>query len=563
MILKKTFESKMSENRNPSYCPAVTVFEKNHPSNQAHNKNKRVIVIGGGCAGLAASWHLKMSNIDVKLFESNSKVGGHANTIHVDGIDIDTGFMVYNAFNYPHLMSFFEELGVEGEDTTMGFSVSTNNGKFEYAAGETLSHLFATRSNLWNPYFYMMIWEIIRFNSEAKKFLHNVTRTHPDHSITAEEFLKKHKFSKFLTNNYLIPMTAAIWSASNKSILTFPAVTLFTFLNNHLLLQITGNLTWKTPKYRSQDYVNKIVTALGKDRVFVNKHVVSVKRELIRCNNKGSENGVVNSINNGDVKYQNGHSNHSANGHHSLTTTTTVNGSNTATSTTANNATNDDYNNSKTASVYDYDSQESVIHPSSKYIIKITDSTGHTDECDEVIFACHPDQALAILGDDADHLERANLGRFRYSQNDTYVHTDESLMPLSKFAWTCWNYISYRDDTSTKDSAATDTRPVYVTYWLNKLQNLKNKKNIFVTLNPENPPASDKILARLDYAHPQYTADSVAAQRDIANSQGYKGTYYCGAWMGYGFHEDGFRSGACVRACVSVHIVISIIITYY
>ena len=469
----------MSENRNPSYCPAVVNFEINDPIHcLENNKNKRVIVIGGGCAGLAAAWHLKKSNVNVKLFESDTKLGGHANTIHVDGIDVDTGFMVYNAFNYPHLMSFFEELNVKGEDTSMGFSVSTNNGKFEYAAGETLSHLFATRSNLWNPYFYFMLYQVLRFNTESKKFLNEVTASHPDHQITVEQFLTKHKFSTFFTKNYLIPMTAAIWSSSNKSILTFPAITLFTFLNNHLLLQITGNLTWKTPLHRSQEYVKKIEQELGSERIVLNKHIVKIQRILL--DNKTTTDIVTNII----------QANH--------------------------------FNNTK------LDCEKNSIHMTSstdRYMIKITDSNGQIDECDEVIFACHPDQIVPLFNStDLDDFETINLKRFIYSKNDTYVHTDESLMPKSKYAWTCWNYISYNNNTnntttptSNKNTLSTadvdDARPVYVTYWLNKLQNLKHPRNIFVSLNPQTPPKAESILAKLNYTHPQYSPDSVKAQQ--------------------------------------------------
>ena len=150
--------------------------------------------------------------------------------LSADGIEVDTGFMVYNSLNYPNLISLFEELGVQGEDTTMGFSVSCEDGKFEYAAGETLSKLFAIRSNIVNPYFYSMMWEILKFNKLAHMFL-GLPDTHADRKLTAGEFLTKHKFSNNFTTRYLVPMTAAIWSSSNKGILTFPAITLFTFLN--------------------------------------------------------------------------------------------------------------------------------------------------------------------------------------------------------------------------------------------------------------------------------------------------------------------------------------------
>lgn len=147
----------------------------------------------------------------------------------VDGIDVDTGFMVYNALNYPNLMELFKELGVEGEDTTMGFSVSMDSGNFEWCA-DTLAGLMATSSNAYNPSFYLMMWDIVRFNKEARFFLESSLQDTVS-DISVGEFLRMRKFSESFTKLYLIPMTAAIWSASAEGILNFPAITLFTFLN--------------------------------------------------------------------------------------------------------------------------------------------------------------------------------------------------------------------------------------------------------------------------------------------------------------------------------------------
>jgi len=217
--------------RTPSYVPSVREFVVSNEKTVSDIKKKeKVIIIGSGCAGLAAAYHLNKVGMNVQLFESESKLGGHANTLLVDGIEVDTGFMVYNSLNYPHLVSLFEEIGVKGQDTTMGFSVSINNGNFEYAAGETLSKLFATTSNIVNPYFYMMIWEVIRFNRIAKAFI-ELPENSPDRQLSTGQFLTKHGFSDYFTSRYLIPMTGAIWSSSNKGILSFPAITLFAFLN--------------------------------------------------------------------------------------------------------------------------------------------------------------------------------------------------------------------------------------------------------------------------------------------------------------------------------------------
>jgi predicted NAD/FAD-binding protein len=147
----------------------------------------------------------------------------------VDGVDVDTGFMVYNSLNYPNLIALFDELGVKGLDTEMGFSVSMDNGNFEWC-GDTLSGLMATPSNIVNPAFYAMMRDILRFNKEALKAL-VLPKNHPTRQKTVKQFLDDHKFSKSFTNLYLVPMTAAIWSASTNGILGFPAITLFSFLN--------------------------------------------------------------------------------------------------------------------------------------------------------------------------------------------------------------------------------------------------------------------------------------------------------------------------------------------
>lgn len=447
----------------PSYIPSIYDFCLNDSS----RKNKKVLVIGGGCGGLGAAWHLNRSEVDVTLYESGNYIGGHANTISVDGIDVDTGFMVYNSMNYPNLIGLFEELGVEGLATTMGFSVSMDDGNFEWC-GDSLSGLMATPSNIYNLDFYVMMNDILRFNKCALSFL-NLPTNHPSSNQTTGEFLSSNRFSKAFTKYYLIPMTGAIWSATTDAMLKFPALTLFTFLNNHLLLQLSGHLNWKTPKNRSSEYVQKICAELGDNRIHKNKTVVSVKRVL--------------DVTSGEV--------------HSI----------------------------------------------------VTDSNGNESTFDIVVFACRPDQALSILGEDhATEDEKKYLKLFKFSTNETYVHCDTNLMPKSKSAWTSWNYMG-----KTKNSAdgGNDETPVYVTYWLNKLQHLDHPRDIFVSLNPFNKPDLSKTYAVLDYAHPQYSTESIEGQRKIAKIQGQNGTYFCGAWMGYGFHEDGIRSGLEVACAIS------------
>ena len=153
---------------------------------------------------------------------------------------------------------------------------------------------------------------------------------------------------------------------------------------------------------------------------------------------------------------------------------------------------------------------------------------------DAVVMACHSDQSLALL-QDADAEERAVLSNVRYAPNTAWLHTDASVMPVRQSAWCAWNY--YRA------AGADRSQPVAVTYWLNRLQPLPFTTPVFVTLNPPQPIAADKVLQRFEYDHPQLDAAAWQAQQRVAALQGRNHVYFAGAWTGYGFHEDGLKSG--------------------
>lgn len=175
-------------------------------------------------------------------------------------------------------------------------------------------------------------------------------------------------------------------------------------------------------------------------------------------------------------------------------------------------------------------------------IVSVTDASGSTSEFDAVVFGCHPDEALTLMGD-ASAEERSTLGAFVYQGNTAYLHTDASLMPARRAAWASWNYIGKGEGTTL---ALDDAEPCCVSYWLNRLQNLPSgTPEMFVTLNPapgQVPPAG-KILQTFSYSHPQYTLASVSAQGRLAGLQGKASTWWAGAYLGYGFHEDGVTSG--------------------
>lgn len=156
-----------------------------------------------------------------------------------------------------------------------------------------------------------------------------------------------------------------------------------------------------------------------------------------------------------------------------------------------------------------------------------------TEAFDHVVLACHSDQAMALLAD-LHPEERSVLQAIPYQPNRAWLHTDESLMPRRRTAWAAWNYLSDGDPESPS---------VSVTYWLNRLQPLPFTRPVLVSLNPLKAPAEDRTIAVYDYEHPIFDQNAVAAQRRLAGLQGRRSTWFAGAWTGYGFHEDGLRSG--------------------
>jgi uncharacterized protein len=166
--------------------------------------------------------------------------------------------------------------------------------------------------------------------------------------------------------------------------------------------------------------------------------------------------------------------------------------------------------------------------------VQVTDTAGGQVDFDHVVVATHPDQALAMLTDRSD-AEAALLGTFRYSLNPAVLHTDASLMPRRRAVWSSWNYMG--DDQAEGPS---------VTYWMNRLQGVRTAEPLFVSLNPPRPPDPARVLLTEHYSHPQLDAAAAAAQRGLWSLQGVRRTWFCGAWFGAGFHEDGLQSGLAV-----------------
>jgi predicted NAD/FAD-binding protein len=160
----------------------------------------------------------------------------------------------------------------------------------------------------------------------------------------------------------------------------------------------------------------------------------------------------------------------------------------------------------------------------------------HAERFDAVVLACHSDQSRVLLGD-ATPKETALLNCIDYQPNRVVLHTDAALMPRRRRAWSAWNY---------RAQPPHPERPVSVTYWLNRLQPLPFQSDVMITLNPDVEPRADSVLAEFEYSHPIVKGRAAHAQREFESIQGQRRTWFAGAWLGHGFHEDGLASAHAV-----------------
>jgi predicted NAD/FAD-binding protein len=162
-------------------------------------------------------------------------------------------------------------------------------------------------------------------------------------------------------------------------------------------------------------------------------------------------------------------------------------------------------------------------------------TAGGAEDFDGVVLACHADQALSLLAQPTPQ-EQALLGAIRYHPNKAVLHTDTSVMPKKKLAWAAWNYERATD-------LGLESSRVCLHYWINRLQPLPFSQDVVVSLNPVRAIDPSKVLGEYDYAHPVFDLAAIKAQSQLSSLQGQHNTWYAGAWMGYGFHEDGFKAG--------------------
>ena len=399
----------------------------------------KIGVIGSGISGLVSALTLQ-EKFEVSLFEKNSKLGGHSNTVTIEQennkYSVETGFIVLNDKNYPIFTSLLKHLNIGVNNSSMSFSVSVDKGQFEYSS--SYIGLLGQTKNIIDPKYWGMLRDINYFYTNALRDVKDC----PDNE-TLGQFLKRFNYSNKFIDYHLVPMTASIWSCPTKSILNFPIKSLLVFFENHKLLNIYNRPKWSTVNKGSREYVKKIQSLL-KGKIYTNAKVnkISKSKEGIR------------------VHYQEG--------------------------------------------------------------IKTFD---------KVILACHADQSSEILIENFS--EEANLLKdFKYQKNTSILHSDINFMPKRKSVWSSWNYI-----TETGNSGN-----LSITYWMNELQGINSSKPILLSLNPKILPNPDLIYGQYSYSHPILDNNAINIQKKLSSIQGKNNLWFCGAWTGFGFHEDGVKS---------------------
>lgn len=238
-----------------------------HMSNPPHSDNpghkvaekvelgQKIAVIGSGISGSGAAWILDKFH-NVTLYEQNKVAGGHTATVDIDydgtPISVDTGFIVYNEENYPHLTALFDHLDIKTHESNMSFAVSRNRGEFEWGAHKW-SMLLAQKRNIFRWEFLNMLREIMRFNASCRQ-------DRDDGHLEGKsigEYLNWRGYSQSFQNNYLVPVAAAIWSSSAHNTLSFPAVNFVNFFENHRLVHRNGR-DWRTVTGGSRNYLSKL-----------------------------------------------------------------------------------------------------------------------------------------------------------------------------------------------------------------------------------------------------------------------------------------------------------------
>jgi predicted NAD/FAD-binding protein len=234
----------------------------------------RIAIIGTGISGLTSAYLLSEDH-EVVVYEANSYIGGHTNTVDVSlngqQYAVDTGFIVFNEKTYPHFVKLMRRLGVGWQNSVMSFSVQCEKTGLEFSPS-TLNSLFIQRRNLLRPSFYRMLWDAMRFKRDSEALLES-----DDYGLTLAEFLTGKGYSQAFVQHFIIPMGEAVWSTDPVKFNEFPARYFAQFFKNHGFLNVKDQPQWLTIKGRSRQYI-KPITQPYVDQIRLNCPVASVQR---------------------------------------------------------------------------------------------------------------------------------------------------------------------------------------------------------------------------------------------------------------------------------------------
>lgn len=412
----------------------------------------KIAIVGSGISGLYAAWKLAKQH-QVTVYEKNNYLGGHTDTHELDiegaKVSVDSGFIVFNDYNYPLFTDMLKNLGVETQSSDMSFSVNNLVSGLQYNPSKKRS-LFARPQNFLNRKFLQMLSDLLRFYDDNK----NIDVADFDPNLSIEDYLDLHKYSHEFRYEHLYPMCGALWSAPVEQVGQIPYRFVVSFFQHHRMLQLKERPQWQTVKHGSASYIHAI-----------QQNCPSIEWKFAEVK------GVSRS-------------------------------------------------------------QETVF----------IETTEGQAEYDWVIFASHADDSLSLIKD-ASSLEREILTQFSYQDNHMVVHRDTSIMPKSRLQWASWHV--HVTPTSQVQSNEADIHYGF-TYWMNNLQNLPCNTQVFSTLNPNMKIKAEDILVERQYRHPVFDTKAIQTQSRWQEINGQNRTSFCGAYWGWGFHEDGARSAARV-----------------
>ncbi|KAI0449203.1 FAD/NAD(P)-binding domain-containing protein [Xylaria acuta] len=454
---------------------------------------QQIAIIGGGISGIACSWRLRNHGCNVDLYEAEDRLGGHANSVPFNGngrtINVDTGFIAMDEVTYPQFSDFLRHLGVHTIPTDMSFGVSAANGAIQWGSYSIRSFV-GCLSNLFRPWFWRIAFDALRFSISA-------------HEIFHEE---------------LGPLTTAggiddVVVNDPKSVMKLNAI------------ESIGDYL------RRQGYSEQFITYYSipmaaspwciEPDEFRDSFPAKV---LIRfMMSHGLLDTVTRSLNwrsfsNGSRTYIDAFQKQMPQ-HHQLHLKRPI---------------------------------RKVVRLGDRVAIELPDHSWQT--YDHVVLAVHANQALKLLGDGATTMERKILGSFQTRKNICYLHSDTSLLPRRESAQVAWNcFLSSGNHISDEKASHLTPKPsISLTFDMNKLQKIplpgepESPGRVLVSMNPLRVPY--KLQSTHVYHHPLINLESISMVQSLNKINGVENISFAGAWMGFGFHEDGFAAGSHVAS---------------